>query len=67
MQVSTYKRQLVFKMSEQWSGWFFEACAWAVPLPHSRHERDQVACKVEADFRAHQCERFVRSVAKTNT
>ncbi|MGI9102468.1 MAG: hypothetical protein ACR2IF_08490 [Terriglobales bacterium] len=60
MEVSTHKRQLVFKMSERWSGWFCEACGWAVPLPSSRHERDGVAAKIDTDFQAHDCQRFTR-------
>jgi hypothetical protein len=60
MGIRTDKRQLTFRMSAHWSGWFCERCCWSVPLPANRYERDEVASKIEEQFAGHDCERFAR-------
>lgn len=55
-----YGRQLVFKMSEGFKGWFCERCCWSVRLPPLGPERDATATGVQQMFEAHDCEAFAQ-------
>ena len=60
-----FERQLVFAISEQWSGWFCGRCCWSRSQPRSENTRAQLAHTIQAEFDAHHCEEIEIDVSGT--